>query len=536
MKTISERALPLVGWLAISFATVMLTLSLIFLNSLHVDVVTQSPFFLYDDAAYASAVTIVTVIMLLLSRLNNDFYCIVLLFILWFLFLTAPYAVYMRSLPLYNDQLGFVGEAVKGALFGHVAPLQGEFSSLGHAYFSAAFAVICGLNPLHGVVAVQMLLPVFYLLPLLTIGRKHYKSIYVPSIVLAAILNPFNYGRTPFAWASYLSLFTTLLYNASLEHKRGFFEKNSLIVYVVIYAAFLVSDPTSLIVPIILLAIAIFDKRFMLLAILTSAAWFVVNLVLYASGSLYSAIVQLMALIEQPANPLPTLIVPTINPVMKLYNYLIELTIFIGFLIGFIASMMIIFGAERGERGAKLGWAALYYILVALQAVALAMNRWGMVPYSIYVSTALPVLVSITESAWYRNAAYAVALLLLTLSPVVKWGFSPIAFPTANDLFEATFLAKYTAAHTRVCASGAHVLLDFYFWLHSADARPISVEPLPALTKSKTTQCDCIATFYKTFNTYRLDISKNLLANIIEAYDNQYNVIYKNGIWTIWLR
>jgi len=526
-------------WVLISFVTTLSTLSIISLENMHINVIIQSPFFIYSNVTYVISITVVLIVTIFLAYMRNDFYAAIPLLTLWSLILIAPYMIYMRSLPVYNDQLGFVGEVLSGALFGYAEPLQGEPSSLGHAYFTTAFAIVGGLNPLWGVVIVQLMLPIIYVLPLLTVKRRLFSDvIFVALIVLATMLNPLFYGRTPFAW-SYLVLFTVYLYNKSLgSGKKRSLDMPTFIVLMLVCVAYVISDPTSLMIPIMLLITALFNRKFVLPALLATVTWFTVNLVLYISGSLYSVIMQLMTLIEQPTNPMPGLIVPAVNPIIKLYNYLRELTVFLSFLVGLIASIAITVGSKRGKWGNNgLSWVALYFVLVALQVAALVMNRWGMVPYSIYVLTALPALVLTTiKSKWFRLSVLAIAMLLLVLSPVVKWGFSPIAFPTANDLAEVSFITNHVTAQTTVCASGVHQLLRFYYWFYNMSAPIMYIEPLPTTKASQLARCNYIAVFYRTLNTYRLDVSESQLMSIIATFDNNCSVIYKSGAWTMWLK
>jgi hypothetical protein len=539
MKAISERAFSIIGWSAISFATALFTLSSISLMSLHVDVVTQSPFFLYNNVIYVSSIMAVLVMTMLLTRVRNGFYCVVLLFILWSLLLITPYAVYTRSLPLYNDQLGFVAEALSGILFGRIKPIQGELTSLGHAYFTTAFVLVSGLDPIRGLIAVQFMLPILYVLPLLAVkGESLGDKVFVSLVVLASLLNPILYGRTPFAW-SYLITFTIYLYNEALvsEAKKGL--RVLAIVPLLIYVAYVVSDPTSLIIALTLLAMTLFNRKFVTRTSLTIVIWFFANSVLYMSGSLASVVRQMMALIEQPTNPVPSLIVPAVNLMMRLYSYVRELTVFLGFLVGFISSIVLLrcFLKGDGRDNSNLGWIVLYFTLVALQIAALLMNRWGMVPYSMYALTALPVLVIMAKSnKWLKTLALGVALTLIALSPTVKWGFSPIAFPTPRDLAEADFVTSHVCAETRICASGSHLLLWFYYWLHGVSAPVTYMDPLLLITTGQVAQGDCIAIFYRALNTYRLDVSKDQLISAISSLNNRYSVIYKSGTWAVWLK
>jgi hypothetical protein len=531
----------IIAWILIGVTAVLSLFSMASLESMHVNVVTQSPFFLYNNKVYIISIVTTLTVILLLMHIRGDHHTVIPLLILWALILMAPYMVYAKSLPIYNDQLGFAAEALSGILLGHAEPLQGEPSSLGHAYFTTMFTLVSGLDPLLGVVAVQLILPIVYVLPLLAIRRRSFNdAVFVLLIVLAALINPILYGRTQYAW-SYLVLFTVYLYNrySEMDSERKGFPIVIIIIVLLIYMAYAISDPTSLIIPVILLIAAMFDRRFVLPALLTAVTWFAINLVFYLSGSLYSALMQLMALIEQPTNPVPSLIVPAVNPIMKLYDYVRELTVFLAFLIGLLTSIMIIlrrFFSAHVHRN-DLVWVALYFVLVAFQVAALSMSRWGMVPYSIYVLTALPALVLIgMNHRWFKYLMLVIAVVLVVLSPVVKWGFSPIAYPTAMDITEASFITTHVTSQTVICASGAHELLWFYYWLYNVNAPINYINPIPIATPNQLSQCRYIAVFYRAFNTYRLDITENQLMSAISELNNNYGIIYKSSIWTVWLK
>jgi hypothetical protein len=179
----------------------------------------------------------------------------------------------------------------------------------------------------------------------------------------------------------------------------------------------------------------------------------------------------------------------------------------------------------------------LYFVLVTFQAVALSMSRWGMVPYSIYVLTALPALVLMgMNHRWFKYLMLVIAVVLVVLSPVVKWGFSSIAYPTAMDITEASFITTHVTSQTVICASGAHELLWFYYWLYNVNAPINYINPIPIATPNQLSQCKYIAVFYRAFNTYRLDITENQLMSAISELNNNYGIIYKSSIWTVWLK
>ncbi len=522
-----------IALVVLSFVIVLLSAAS--LRTMAINVVTQSPFFLYGNVTYIVSLIIALIIVV---EMRMDRYVVIPLMALWTLVLLAPYMMYMGSLPIYNDQLGFVSEAISGVLYGHVEPVQGEPSSLGHAYLTSILTIAMGIKQIIlGPIIVQLLLPFAYVIPLLTLPYGNTKELTLVMLtILGAMLNPILYGRTPFAWV-FLIVFMVFLYNKLSRHRNNHvLSLGDIAVLLIIYVAYAISDPTSLTIPIILIATSVFIKEFRSLAIITMVLWFAIHLVIYVSGSMSSFIGQLLAMIESPTNPVPSLIVPAINPVMKLYDYVREFTVGATYLIGLLASLPLLANVfKRGLRTVNndLPWVTLYALFVAMQAVALVMSRWGMVPYSIFVISMLPILVlgSIRRSKPLQVLVLALAVILIVLSPVVKWGFSAIAFPTTNDLYEASFITSHIG-DAEICVSGSHELLWFYFWSHNVNA-PINYLNL-TFTPNQAKACSVTAIFYRSLNTYRLDVTIEYLNNEINAMNAAFNIIYKDGLWTVW--
>ena len=512
-------------------STIVIVLSSASLQSMTINVVTQSPFFLYENVVYDVSLLATLVITMLVRNRK----CVLIpLITLWILILLIPYMIYIDSLPIYNDQLGFVSEAINGILCGHIKPVQGESSSLGHAYLTSILTIIMGIKPaIQGAIIVQSLLPFAYVIPLLALSYRDTKEmVLVILVILGTMLNPLFYGRTPFAWI-FLILFTVLLYNELNKRKESnrFLHISAIIVLLIIYVAYTISDPTSLIIPIMLIVLSLFMKEFRILFLATAVTWFAINLVMYVSGNMSSLIAQVLAMIEAPANPVPSLAMPAVNPVMKLYNYAREFVVGIAYLIGLLSSLPLL---RRGEFKVNpdLPWVILFMLFIAMQATALVMNRWGMVPYSMFVISVLPILVlkSIRNKP-FQIVLTVLTMILITLSPVVKWGFSAIAFPTVNDVYEALFIINYIK-DTKICASGSHEFLWFYFWFHNITASIINLNPM--FTPNQANTCNIIAIFYRSFNIYRLDVTMEYLDNEINAMNAAFSVIYKNSFWTVW--
>ena len=524
------------GWefmVLIILGVIVISLSSISLQTMTINVITQSPFFLYRNTIYIASL-IATLITVMLMRSRR--YVLIPLITLWVLILLMPYMIYLNSLPIYNDQLGFVSEALSGVLYGHVKPIQGEPSSLGHAYLTSALTIVTGIKPIiQGAVIVQSILPFAYAIPLLALPYRDTREMtLVILITLGAILNPILYGRTPFAWV-FLILFTVLLYNELNRHRGSHVLRiSTIIALLVIYVAYAISDPTSLVIPIMLIVLSIFIKELRTLTLSTIALWLAIHLVIYISGSMSSLIAQLLAMIKAPTNPVPSLAIPSVNPVMKLYDYAREFTVGITYLIGLLASLLIL---RRGgfTANSDLPWVILFMLFVVMQATALVMSRWGMVPYSMFVISVLPILTlkTVRHSKSPQALFLTLAAILIVMSPAVKWGFSAIAFPTINDLHEASFITSHIG-DTEICASGSHELLWFYFWLNNINT-PINYLN-PTFTPNQAATCDATAIFYRSLNTYRLDITIEYLNNEINAMNAVFNVVYKDGLWTVWSR
>jgi len=531
----------LLTFLFIGVVEIFTLMSLISLYISDINVVTQSPFFLYNNIVYIISLTAILTIIVSLIYKGALLRSLILVIVLWFLALDAPYFIYIDSLPLYNDQLGFVAETLNGLLIGHIKPIQGELSSLGHAYFTTIFAVISGLRSVVGVVAIQFMLPILYIISLLSLIHRSIRDLIIALlVVLGALINPILYGRTSFAWI-YLILFIVFLHNRIKEDlaNKHTISMNNFITLLLIYSSYLISDPTSLIIPIILAISAVFDRRFLIPSIVSSITWFAINLIMYISGSLISLILQLTALIEVPTNPVPPLIEPSVNPVMKLYFYLRELVVFLGFLVGFLVSLAYIHSSLKIKKGVLSNdaylWIAFYYLFTILQISALMMNRWGMVPYTIYAITVLPIVILMyAHNRWFNIFLVIIGVFLIILTPIVKWGFSSIAFPTIHDVFEASFLATHISHGTYICVSGSHLLLWFYYWLHDINGPIRYLSPI--IVPSEISVCDYVSIFYRSMNIYRLDITVDQLVAEIKYLDSHFSVIYKDGFWGLWLR
>jgi hypothetical protein len=511
----------------ILISTLFIILVSTFLGVMHVDVVTQSPFFLYENYIYIFSILIIAFLIFLERR---SFSIVFLVSILCALVLLLPFTLYYEF-PVYNDQLGFVAETLIGIESGRVSPVQGDWTTLGHAYFTSIFSIIGGFHGLQGVVAVQLTMPVLYLLQLLSLSRgPPFNRALVAVLTLAFLLDPLMYGRGSFVRFFWL-LYTVYLYNRMMQDEGG--RSSSVIIALIVYIAYAISHPTSVVIPIATAGLALLNRRFIPLALATLLGWAAVNVIFYLSGSFYSLIQQIILLIEQPASPTSVLIISTANPVMKAYNYLREAVVALGFLVGLIATVTVFKSTDKRSKP----WTFLYFVFVILQVAALLANRWGMVPYTLYVLGVLPPLVSAALSyGRLKLTLFLLSLLLLLAAPAVKWGASMIFFPALNDIALADYLTSFSSPREQICTSGAHVLTDFYRQLRAVDVSFNAIDPLPIARSAQLEQCKYVAVFYKSFNIYRLDISETQLRDALATLDKNLSIIYRNGLWTTWLK
>jgi len=132
---------------------------------------------------------------------------------LYFIIFLAPYNVF--CFPIYNDQLGFAVEALYGMRDGVVMPYQGEYSTLGHAFFTSIAGEIVGLNLFQTtrfveVVFVVICFVVYLSLAMSILKRKGNKNLLTVMVILifpAFALDPLVYSRGYFGLVISMSLF-----------------------------------------------------------------------------------------------------------------------------------------------------------------------------------------------------------------------------------------------------------------------------------------------------------------------------------------
>ncbi|ABW02273.1 hypothetical protein [Caldivirga maquilingensis] len=533
-----------VAILLTSASIILFTYSTISMTKFTVNVITQSPFYLYNNTPYIVTIILTLITTIILTLINTGAkktLNAILIIILWFMVLAEPYLTYINALPLYNDQLGFVEEVLAMINTGRAVAIQGGVTTLGHAYFTSSLALLTGINGINAAILVQLIMPIIYAVTYLALTsdiEDVRARILTSLIILASFLNPFWYGRTPFALI-FLALLTLIIYK--LFTKGVSYEQNTLrITMYILYAAYAISDPTSLFIPLIFMAASIFNKRYTLIFIATSLIWITINLIAMVSGSLYSALMELIDLFTAPSNPVLSLLTPGVNEVIMIYYRLRELNVLLMYIVGLIIIYYIINRIKKRNQDFVKDLLILIYIIsVITEAAALAINRWGMVPYTLYTLSIIPIMLIIYREYYNTKkiplaAIMAITLSLIIMAPAVKWGYAAIAFPTPHDIAESQFLTNYTQINTQICTAGAHQILQFYSYINNKTLNQYALN-LPMGSNIPST-CHIIAIFYRAMNTYRMDMTLNQLMQTINQLDNNYNIIYKDETWTVWAK
>ncbi len=111
MRIISNNTLSTIAWIHVSLTILMSALSFVSLGNAGVNVITQDPFFLYNDIIYMGSIVIATLTIISLIYIGNiSYYVAIPLFVLWSLILMAPYMVYIESRAIYKYKICVVAE------------------------------------------------------------------------------------------------------------------------------------------------------------------------------------------------------------------------------------------------------------------------------------------------------------------------------------------------------------------------------------------------------------------------------------------
>jgi hypothetical protein len=540
------------------------------LPNLSYDVLSVTPLFLFRAYDYLMplAIMIVALLTAVATVLDSKFLLIVGSLILYYIILYVPYTLF--SFPIYNDQLGFALEVYSGLARGKVSPYQGEWTTLGHAYFATIIGEVLNLN-LFGTIQVVKLFWVFISFILFSaLALKVYKSsegsilnLWPLAIILffpAFILEPLVYSRGYFGIVVSLYLFL-----AAFNLVERFNAKNT-IVFLVLHLAMSISYPLqSLLVPIAMLLTPLSSKILSLIKvkphtyevpalIVASIAffiWIIIQVFLgYASWKVLHEVI---------ANALQMKFFTALESAISL-SYVGDAAIYVklrvvmmlaGWLLSFLLLIALIRSILGGRRVLELEVFALSLIIaVGAPAIlyALFFHEPGLRFFRVMISM-FPIVITylhkerlnriITITKVFQYFTILNIILFLVLSPIVKWGWTFVAYPTLHDIALADLTTSYyvDVSHNTIYAPGSHELLWFYFKLRNESLNIIFVGDVygsARISVSKALQAYYVTTFYRVYIYSRwLGLGIDNVFRELKHLILENDLLYNDYSWTV---
>jgi len=134
----------------------------------------------------------------------------------------------------------------------------------------------------------------------------------------------------------------------------------------------------------------------------------------------------------------------------------------------------------------------------------------------------------------------AITTAFLILSPVTKWGWTFVGYPTEHDVAQCSYIVSYYGSSSRsvLYAPGSHALFGFFTELTSTQVRS-NLRVYGAgdveFDLNKSMRGDYTATFYRMYIYPRwLGKDVNMMMNEVMMLASQSNVLYSNGgLWVV---
>jgi len=134
----------------------------------------------------------------------------------------------------------------------------------------------------------------------------------------------------------------------------------------------------------------------------------------------------------------------------------------------------------------------------------------------------------------------AITTVFLILSPVTKWGWTFVGYPTEHDVAQCNYIVSHYGSSSRsiLYAPGSHALFEFFIELTStrtrSNLRVYGADDVE-FNLNKSTRGDYTATFYRMYIYPRwLGKDINMVINEVMKLTSQSNVLYSNGeLWVI---
>ncbi|MCS7109571.1 MAG: hypothetical protein NZ903_02120 [Candidatus Micrarchaeota archaeon] len=538
------------------------------LQELHVasyDVFSVTPLFFLNFAIILFAIFL-SIILLVLSCLIKDKVSFTIIALMtYFIVLYAPY--FVLRFNIYNDQLGFIVEILSGYTSGYIAPYQGELTTLGHAFFSAIFGKILGLDVFS---LVKYAEAVFIFIPFITylslvvrfFGKNIHRGIIFLSMLTlmsfpAFALEPLVYSRGYFGLILGLPLFLCMF---NYIQRMG--QSNSIIATIVFVTSSISYPLQPLIVIFSMIAFALISKiptmnkrggKASLSLLMPKILYF---FVIWSFIQVFYGEATWKYLHEIILNILRQEYLTALEAVYSL-EYVGDALIYVNLRImmiitGWVMSVFIVLvlaaKARKGSSQFMIFTLSMLIVLGLLGTIyGVAFHEPGIRFYRTLVIAIPFALLNFVSHGEIKHLFSKISLSLLMLvvsiflilSPVIKWGWIFIGYPTTGDIALANYVAygDMPLSKSYIYAPGAHQLLDFIFIFNALSTgdvgkigKYVSKGGDIEFSLETASSSEYIATFYRIYILPRWT-GENINAMLTEIYNfaSSNNLIYSNS-------
>jgi hypothetical protein len=486
--------------------------------------------------------------------------------VLYFVVLFIPYSLF--HFPIYNDQLGFAVEALYGMRNGVVMPYQGEYATLGHAYFTSAVGEILGLDLYQSTRFVEtvFVLGSFVIclsLAMSILNRQQDKGAFflaatVMILFPAFILEPLVYSR------GYFGLVVSIVLFLCMFKFIGKITMENSILTMITFVASSISYPIQPLVLVIAMAILALILRLLqfsgktgnknnVIAPKTSLfflVWLTIQVFLgHASLDVICEIIR-KAITQEFFTGLKSTVALGYVGDAAVYVETRMLMLACCWFIAALMALIFILNVIKSKEISKEG-------LFAFSMVA-SLCLLGVIYGVLYHEPALrfyrSLIAALPFALAYMRGKVAVkelrkmipafllviTIAILILSPVTKWGWTFVGYPTQHDVALCNHIVSYYgfSANNILYAPGSHALLGFFTGLTptqtQSNLRVYAPEDVQ-FDLNKSAKAEYTATFYRMYiypRWYGEDI--NITMDEIVTLASQNNVLYINGdLWLI---
>lgn len=539
------------------------------------DVLSVTPLFFMSLANHLMPLTILSSFIGLLASLAIKSRMLFMLssLAMYLVVLYIPYTTF--PLYVYNDQLGFALEALSGYVSGFIVPYQGEYTTLGHAYFTTIAGKVLGLNLFQATRLVETVFVFASFIVCFTLAFPLFEryrngktslplaffSIVILTTFPAFILEPLLYSRGYFGLV--VSMFLILCMFKFLEK----IDVRTTILTTVTFVASSISYPLGPFM--VIISMAFFIVLLKLLALTRKdvsrpysiflaklATFFVIwsAIQVYLGygvwGILHEIILNLLrqeyftafkvSIALNYVGDAATYV--TLRLMMIIAGWLISAFIALAFMLKFLKnksvprcelfafSLISMFGMFGAIHGVLSHEPALrfYRSLVSILPFALALTANNIAVKKFSGKTILAFL-------------FVATFVFLMLSPITKWGWTFVAYPTERDIALSNFIISHHEAFSNrvFYAPGSHELLWFHF--ESVNIPSKSSEPRVLggddinFDLNEAALADYTATYYIMF-IYSRWLGEDICVTInkMQQFASTNDLLYNNGgLWLL---